>query len=122
MIAVVETGVANLASIANAFARLGERVTLTSDPAVVRKAARLVLPGVGAFGAAAAQLRARGLDGALRESVAGGADAGGAEPSCLPMCPHRSRTMICLFVKWSGFLSGCARVQTMGLGRSRFIN
>jgi imidazole glycerol-phosphate synthase subunit HisF len=73
VIAVVETGVANLASIANAFARLGERVTLTKDPAVVREAARLVLPGVGAFGAAAAELRARGLDGALRERVAGGA-------------------------------------------------
>jgi imidazole glycerol phosphate synthase glutamine amidotransferase subunit len=72
VIAVVETGVANVASIVNAFARLGERVTLTSDPAVVREAARLVLPGVGAFGVAAAQLRARGLDGALRERVAGG--------------------------------------------------
>jgi len=58
VIAVVETGVANLASITNAFARLGERVTLTSDPAVVREAARVVLPGVGAFGAAAAELRA----------------------------------------------------------------
>jgi len=72
VITVVETGVANVASIVNAFARLGEPVTLTSDPAVVRKAARLVLPGVGAFGAAAALLRARGLDGALRERVAGG--------------------------------------------------
>jgi cyclase len=71
-IAVVDTGVANLASIANAFERLGERVTLTRDPAVVRRAARLVLPGVGAFGAAATELRARGLDGALRESVARG--------------------------------------------------
>ena len=72
MIAVVETGVANLASIANAFERLGERVTPTSDPAVVRTAARLVLPGVGAFGPAAAELRARGLDVAVREHVGRG--------------------------------------------------
>jgi imidazole glycerol-phosphate synthase subunit HisF len=71
-IAVVETGVANLASIANAFGRLGERVTLTRDPAVVRRAARLVLPGVGAFGPAAAELRARGLDVALRDSLGHG--------------------------------------------------
>ena len=71
MIAVVETGVANLASIVNAFGRLGERVTLTHDPAVVRRAARVVLPGVGAFGPAAAALQARGLDGALRERIAG---------------------------------------------------
>lgn len=70
---VVDTGVANLASIANAFARLGERVTLTADPAVVRQAARVVLPGVGAFGPAATELRARGLDTALRDSVARGA-------------------------------------------------
>ena len=72
MITVVETGVANLASIANAFARLGEQATPTHDPAVVRRAARLVLPGVGAFGPAAAELRARGLDVAVRESVARG--------------------------------------------------
>jgi len=74
-IVVVETGVANVASIANAFLRLGVRVTLTNDPVVVRRAARLVLPGVGAFGAAAAELRARGggLDGALRERIADGA-------------------------------------------------
>lgn len=73
MITVVETGVANLASIASAFARLGERVTLTHDPSDVRRAARVVLPGVGAFGTAAAELRARGLDGALRERAAGDA-------------------------------------------------
>jgi len=71
-IAVVDTGVANLASIANAFGRLGERVTLTGDPAVVRRAARLVVPGVGAFGTAAAELKTRGLDLALRDSFARG--------------------------------------------------
>ncbi len=71
-IAIVDTGVANLASIANAFGRLGERVTPTRDPAVVRRAARLVLPGVGAFGPAAAELRARGLDAALRDSLGHG--------------------------------------------------
>lgn len=73
-IVVVETGVANVASIANAFLRLGVPVTLTHDPMVVRQASRLVLPGVGAFGAAAAELRARGggLDAALRERIADG--------------------------------------------------
>ena len=71
-IAVVETGVANVASIVNAFGRLGVHVTLTRDPAVVRRAARVVLPGVGAFGAAAAELRARGLDDALRERITDG--------------------------------------------------
>jgi imidazole glycerol phosphate synthase glutamine amidotransferase subunit len=71
-IVVVETGVANVASIANAFLRLGVPVTLTHDPAVVRRASRLVLPGVGAFGAAATELRARGLESALRERITEG--------------------------------------------------
>ena len=72
MIAVIETGVANVASIANAFLRLGVRVTLTRDPELVRRAARVVLPGVGAFGTAATELRARGLDSAVRERIADG--------------------------------------------------
>ena len=72
-IVVVETGVANVASIVNAFERLGVRVTLTRDPKVVRSAARVVLPGVGAFGTAASELRARGLDDVLRKRVAEGA-------------------------------------------------
>ena len=72
MIAVIETGVANVASIVNAFLRLGVRVTLTRDPELVRRAARVVLPGVGAFGTAATELRARGLDSAVRERIADG--------------------------------------------------
>jgi cyclase len=71
---VVDTGVANLASIASAFARIGARTTVTSDPETVRTAERLILPGVGAFGTAAAALRARGgggggLDAAVRDAV-----------------------------------------------------
>jgi len=71
-IVVVDTGVANLASIANALARIGASAAVTADPDVVRAAARLVLPGVGAFGTAAAALRAHRLDAAVRESVAHG--------------------------------------------------
>ena len=73
MIAVIETGVANVASIVNAFLRLGVSVTLTRDPELVRRAARVVLPGVGAFGTAATELRARGLDRAVRERSIDGA-------------------------------------------------
>jgi len=71
---VVDTGVANLASIVNAFARLGVRTTVTRDRDTVRQAGRLILPGVGAFGTAAAALRAEGggLDAAVRDAVAGG--------------------------------------------------
>jgi imidazole glycerol-phosphate synthase subunit HisF len=66
---VVDTGVANLASIANAFARLGMRTTVTRDPEIVRQAERLVLPGVGAFGTAAAVLDTGGLGAAVRDAV-----------------------------------------------------
>ena len=66
----VATGVANMASVAAAFGRLGCRVVPTQDPEVVRKAMAVVLPGVGAFGPAANQLRLTGLDAVLRERVA----------------------------------------------------
>ena len=52
----IESG--NLHSVANALAAAGaEGVTITADPDVVAAADRLVLPGVGAFGACAAGLR-----------------------------------------------------------------
>ncbi|PYP40299.1 MAG: hypothetical protein DMD48_04225 [Gemmatimonadetes bacterium] len=71
-VVIVDSGVANLASIAGAFRRLGAAVDVTADPAVARGAARLVLPGVGAFGAGMTSLRARGLDTAIRDIAARG--------------------------------------------------
>ena len=65
----IESG--NLHSVANALAAAGaEGVTITADPDVVAAADRLVLPGVGAFGACAANLRrVAGLEEALRGAV-----------------------------------------------------
>lgn len=71
-VVIVDSGVANLASIAGAFRRLNAGIVVTADPAVVRDAARLVLPGVGAFGAGMAALRARGLDAGIRDLAARG--------------------------------------------------
>jgi imidazole glycerol phosphate synthase glutamine amidotransferase subunit len=71
-VVIVDSGVANLASIAGAFRRLGATAVIAADPAVVHDAARLVLPGVGAFGAGAAALRGRGLDDAIRNAAARG--------------------------------------------------
>ncbi len=70
---VIDSGVANLASIVAGFARLGASAVVTSDPDVVRRAERLVLPGVGAFVSGIATLRARGLDEAAREVMGRGA-------------------------------------------------
>ena len=71
-VVIVDSGVANLASIAGAFRRLGATPVIAADPAVVHDASRLVLPGVGAFGAGAAALRERGLDDAIRNAAARG--------------------------------------------------
>ena len=56
----------NTRSVALAFERLGASVALSADPAAVDRADRVVLPGVGAAGAAMARLRQSGLDDALR--------------------------------------------------------
>src|SRR5258705_9900600 len=69
---IVDSRVATLASIAGAFRRLNVAITVTSDPDVVRTAARLVVPGVGAFGAGMVALRARGLDTVIRDVAARG--------------------------------------------------
>ena len=50
MITVVDYKLNNLRSLENTLRRLGHDVFVTSDPAEVRKAGKLILPGVGAFG------------------------------------------------------------------------
>ena len=69
---ILDSGVSNLASVCAAFERLGARPVVTSDPAAVRAAERLVLPGVGHFAAGRAALARTGLDDALRDAVAAG--------------------------------------------------
>ncbi|HKI93762.1 MAG TPA: imidazole glycerol phosphate synthase subunit HisH [Gemmatimonadales bacterium] len=71
-LAVVRTGSANLASVLAAFERMGVRATLTEDADVVRRAARVVLPGVGAFGAVMRRLSTLGLVDAIAERAAAG--------------------------------------------------
>lgn len=48
MIAIVDTGGANIASVVNALRRLERPAELTSDPEKIRKASHVILPGVGA--------------------------------------------------------------------------
>ena len=61
MTAIIDYGVGNLFSLASSFKAIGAETVLTSDPEVIKKADRLVLPGVGAFRDAAAKLRESGL-------------------------------------------------------------
>ena len=71
-VAVVDYGAGNVRSVAKALERSGSRVRVTGEPAAVRAADAVVLPGAGAFADAMASLAARGLDAAVRESVAAG--------------------------------------------------
>ena len=60
--AIVDYGVGNLKSVANAMAYLGERTLIAGDEAGLEKADAIILPGVGAFPDAADRLHAAGLD------------------------------------------------------------
>lgn len=72
-ITMIDYGGSNLRSAQKAFEAVGGRVRISDDPDVVLRAERLVLPGVGAFGAGMEALRRRGLDEATREAVGRGA-------------------------------------------------
>lgn len=72
MIAIVDYGMGNLRSVEKAFLAVGCPADVTSDPDIVSKADRVVLPGVGAFGAAMANLRASGMDEAVLAAVRAG--------------------------------------------------
>lgn len=64
-IAIVDSGVANLASVRSGLGAIGADAIVTSDPAVVRTASHVVLPGVGRFEAGMRSLRANALDRAI---------------------------------------------------------
>jgi len=71
-VAIIDYGVGNLRSVEKAFAATGCAAAISSDKQVLRQAERLVLPGVGAFGACMNALTQRGFDGLMRERVASG--------------------------------------------------
>jgi glutamine amidotransferase len=71
-IAVVDYGMGNRRSVEKALEHVGVRASVTGDPAQLRAAAGLVVPGVGAFPRAMDNLRELGLDELLRERVAAG--------------------------------------------------
>ena len=62
MIAIVDYGVGNLFSLCSSLDKIGAESMVASDPAVIRSADKIILPGVGAFEDARAKLRASGLD------------------------------------------------------------
>ena len=72
MIAIIDYGVGNLFSLQSSFRALGADILVTGDETAIRKADKLILPGVGAFGDAAELLRRDGLDRVVCEEAAAG--------------------------------------------------
>ncbi len=72
MIAIVDYRAGNLTSVARALSFLGFACRVTHDPGLLHEAERILIPGVGAAGAAMESLRAAGLDRALERAFAAG--------------------------------------------------
>ena len=70
MIAIIDYGMGNLHSVSKAIERLGYEARVTSDPGVILAAEGAILPGVGAFGDAMANLRDTGLGAVVKEYAA----------------------------------------------------
>jgi glutamine amidotransferase len=69
MIVIIDTGIANLYSISNAFEYLNYDIVVADTPDVISKAEKLLLPGVGAFSAGMDAIRGTELLVALEERV-----------------------------------------------------
>ncbi len=66
-IAIVDYNMGNLASVQNAFVKLGKDTVVESDPQKFKEYDKLVLPGVGAFGDAMEHLKQKGMTDAIKE-------------------------------------------------------
>ena len=72
MIVIVEYGVGNLFSLKSSFAAIGHEATVSADAAVIRRADKLILPGVGAFRDAVRKLKESGLFSVVQEEAGRG--------------------------------------------------
>jgi glutamine amidotransferase len=106
-VTMVDYGAGNLRSLGAALERAGGRIRVSDDAAVVRDASLVVIPGVGAAGAAMAALQERGLVGAIGEALERGARLFGVcvglqllfersdegDAACLGILPGRVRRL-----------------------------
>ena len=72
MIGIVDYNMGNLASVINAFKKIGADAVLESDPSKLGRYDKLILPGVGAFGDAMEHLKSNGMDEAVKTFAASG--------------------------------------------------
>ncbi len=70
MITIIDYGMGNLRSVQKAFQHLGTNASIASTPTEIQNAGHLVLPGVGAFRDAAAEIEKQGFADPIREHIA----------------------------------------------------
>jgi glutamine amidotransferase len=71
-IAIIDYQMGNLRSVQKGFEKVGHEAVITSDPRELAAAEQIVLPGVGAFGDAIAELKRRDLIGPIKDAIAEG--------------------------------------------------
>lgn len=69
MIAIIDYDAGNIKSVEKALQALGEEAVITRDPEILRKADKLILPGVGAFKDAMDKIRGYGLESVIKEQI-----------------------------------------------------
>ena len=79
MIVIIDYGMGNLRSVQKAIEAVGHRAEISGDPDRLRTASKVILPGVGAFADAIAELRRTGLGDAFVDAVKAG-------KPCLGVC------------------------------------
>jgi glutamine amidotransferase len=72
MIGIVNYNMGNLASVANAFKKIGAKAEIVSDADKLKNYDKLLFPGVGAFGDAMEHLKETNLDEAIKEFIKSG--------------------------------------------------
>jgi len=69
VILIADYGMGNLKSIIKAFEYVGEKISITKDPDMLKKADKIVLPGVGAFQQAMENISKNGMDDSIKDEI-----------------------------------------------------
>jgi len=110
MIVIIDYGMGNLKSVENSALFLGKRVKISGSPAIIRKAERIIFPGVGHFGRAVGELKKRRLFALLKQKIAEGIPFLGI---CLGMHLLMEKSQEAAGVKGLGVIKGEVRKFTV---------
>jgi glutamine amidotransferase len=113
---IVDYGMGNIRSLSHALERAGGKVTISDDPSVIDRAARLVIPGQGAFGQAMERLEERSITPVLKEAIASGRPILGV---CLGLQILFQGSEEAAGIAGLGLLPGPVRLLSIGPGLKR---